>query len=197
MGRPRRRPALASAARRCVHGTEPRIDRATAPDMERPGSTDDPGRDHAGSGGSYATHTERTSSAAALATEAIAAVDRLAAGRSEGDLGLFATGRAGGREHLAGATVVAATTATAAAIAAGATGVAARAITAAGAVRAATALAVTSSLAAGSAGGAAAGLGEATLRVKILLGRSEHEFLSTVRAGQILVVVHENENSSR
>jgi len=58
-------------------------------------------------------------------------------------------------------------------------------------------LAVARSLAAGTTGRAAARLGEATLRVEILLGGSEHEFLSTVRAGQILVVVHENENSSR
>src|SRR4029078_7806216 len=48
-------------------------------------------------------------------------------------------------------------------------------------------------LAAGAARGTAAGLGEATLRVEVLLGGSEHEFLSTVRTGQVLVAIHENE----
>src|SRR4051794_14739706 len=132
-------------------------------------------------------------SAAALAAEAVAAVDRLAAGRAEGDRSLLAAGRAGRSEHLAGTAIVSTTT-TAAAVAAGATGIAAGAV-ATGAI--ATALAVAGSLAAGATGRAAARLGEATLRVEILLGGSEHEFLSTVRAGQILVVVHENENSSR
>ena len=69
-------------------------------------------------------------------------------------------------------------------------------IAAAGAVapvRAAAALRVAGSLAAGSTGCAAARLGEATLRVEVLLGRGEHEFLSAVRTGQVLVAVHENE----
>src|SRR6185503_47354 len=87
-----------------------------------------------------------------------------------------------------------------AAVAAGAAGVAAtgvaaaRAVTAAATttVRAAT-LGITGGLAARSTARAAARLGEASLRVEVLLGRGEHEFLSTVRAGQILVVVHENE----
>src|SRR6478672_6400792 len=159
---------------------------------KRPGSTDNPGRrSNAGSAGRGPVRTERywAGSAAALAAEAVAAVDRLATGRAEGDGSLLAAGRAGRGEHLAGATIV--TAAAAAAIAAGATRVAA------GAIRAAATFAVAGSLAAGATGRAAARLGEATLRVEILLGGGEHEFLSTVRAGQILVVVHENENSSR
>ena len=56
---------------------------------------------------------------------------------------------------------------------------------------------VAGSLAAGATRRAAARLGEAALRVEVLLGSGEDELLSTVRAGQVLVVVHENENSSR
>ena len=55
---------------------------------------------------------------------------------------------------------------------------------------------VAGGLAAGPARGAAARLGEATLRVEVLLGCGENELLSTVRAGQGLVCVHER-NSSR
>ena len=64
-------------------------------------------------------------SAAALAAEAVAAVDGLAARRAEGDRGLLAAGRARGGEHLAGSAIVATTT-TAAAVAAGAARIAAR-----------------------------------------------------------------------
>ena len=61
------------------------------------------------------------------------------------------------------------------------------------AVRAAATLGVAGGLAAGPTRRAAARLGEATLRVEVLLGCGEHEFLSAVRTGQVLVVVHENE----
>ena len=72
----------------------------------------------------------------ALLLEAVAAVHRLAAVRSEGDLGLAAAARARGAEHLAGTAVIAATTAriaaaTAARVPTTATGVAARGLPAA------------------------------------------------------------------
>ncbi len=123
---------------------------------------------------------------APLAAEAVAAVDGLAARRTEGDLSLLAAGRAGGAEHLAGAAIAIPTGAVAAA----------RAVAGAGAI-AATTVRVAGSLAAGATRRAATGLGKATLRVEVLLGSGEDELLSTVRAGQVLVVVHENENSSR
>src|SRR6478672_8149541 len=116
-------------------------------ESKRPGSTDNPGRgSNAGSSGRGPVRTERywAGSAAALAAEAVAAVDRLATGRAEGDGSLLAAGRAGRGEHLAGATIV--TAATAAAIAAGATRVAAGAVAAAGAIRAAAAFAVAAAL---------------------------------------------------
>src|SRR4051812_2421551 len=93
------------------------------PGIERPGSTDDPGRGSTLVRRPVGRSARRgTWSAAALAAEAVAAVDRLAACRAEGDRGLLAAGRAGRGEHLAGTAIVAATTA---AVAAGATRVAA------------------------------------------------------------------------
>src|SRR5262245_62518112 len=129
-------------------------------------------------------------SVAAHAPEAVAAVDGLAARRAEWDLGFLATVRAGGAEHLARAAVAIATAAVPACGVAPAGAVAAiRAV--------ATATLIAGGLAAGPTRGAAARLGEATLRVEVLLGCGEDELLSTIRAGQVLVCVHENRNSSR
>src|SRR5690242_9653784 len=97
---------------------------------------------------------------AADAAEAVAAVDGLAARRAEGHLGLAAAVRAGGREHLARAAVAVPTATVPTATTGG--------ISTAGAVaavRAAATLGIPGSLAAGTARGAAARLGEATLRV--------------------------------
>src|SRR3954454_11804299 len=145
-----------------------------------------------------------------LAAEAVRAVDRLAAGRAERDLGVLAAGRARGGEHLAGAAVatVAAATTTAAAVATAAAGAVAPAaavataaatgrIAAAGAVATVAAIAtaatarIAGSLAAGATRRTATRLGEPALCVEVLLTRGEHELLAAIGAGQILVVVHE------
>jgi len=126
--------------------------------------------------------------------ETIGAVDRLAAGRAERDSRLVAAVRAGRGEHLAGTAVASGAVATVA------SAIPTCAVAAAGGVPATGAVAVAaravaraarpaSSLAAGSTGRAAAWLGEATLRVKVLLRRGEDELLSAIRASQILVAV--------
>src|SRR5688500_7876756 len=80
-----------------------RIPEAGAPagprESKRPGPADSPGRGSSWFPAGPMARTERRS--AALAAEAIGAVDRLPAGGSEGDLGLAAAGRARGAEHLA------------------------------------------------------------------------------------------------
>src|SRR5215207_4326767 len=162
-------------------------------ESKRTGSTDDPGRSVFSVRRDGTTRRARIWVLAPLAAEAVAAVDGLAARGTERDLGFLATGRARRLEHLAGCALVAAAT-TAAAVAAGATGIAAT--VRATAVRGTATLCVARSLAAGTAGGAATRLGEATLRVEVLLGRGEHEFLSTVRAGQILVVIQKKDSFS-
>ncbi len=124
----------------------------------------------------------------ALAAEAVAAVDGLAARRAEGDLSLLAAGRAGGLEHLARGALVATATA---AVAAGTAGVA----TARVATTATTAI-TAGSLAAGTAGRAATRLGEAALCIEVLLGRGEDECLRTIRARQVLVVVQGKDSFS-
>src|SRR5664279_4878304 len=126
--------------------------------------------------------------------EAVAAIDGFAAGRAERDLGVAAAVAAGGREHLAwaaitGAAVAARTVRAARAVAA----VTRRGTAVSAGVTAATAVGrVPGGLAACPAAGAAARLGEVALGVEILLAGSEHEFLPTVGAGQVLVGVHEN-----
>src|SRR4029077_7486732 len=55
------------------------------------------------------------------------------------------------------------------------------------------ALGVPGGLAAGSARRATARLGETTLRVETRLEGREYEFLSAIRTGQVLVVVHESQ----
>src|SRR6266550_1070238 len=117
---------------------------------------------------------------ATLAAEAVRAVDGLAAGRAERDLGLAAARRAGCREHLAG-TAVSAVAATAAAAV----------TTAAAASAVAAAIRAPSSLPAGPTRRTTPRLGEPALCVEVLLTCGEHELLRTVRAGKILVVVHE------
>src|SRR5205823_3041213 len=136
--------------------------------------------------------------------EAVTAVNRLAARRAERDLGLASAIRAGCRKHFAGSAIAravapaTATTAAAAAVAAGAVAAAGTVAAVATTTTTATAFrAGAGSLAARSAGGAAARLRETALGIKILLGCGEDELLSTVRAGQILVVVHLDQNSSR
>src|SRR5580765_5278060 len=123
---------------------------------------------------------------ATLAAEAVRAVDGLAAGRAERDLGLAATRRAGCREHLAG-TAVSAVAATAAAAVTTAAAPAAGAVATAGAVAAAVAAAAAvrapSSLAAGPTRRTTPRRGEPTLCVEVLLTRGEHELLPAVRAG--------------
>src|SRR5579862_7867380 len=132
-------------------------------------------------------------SGAAHRPEAVAAVDGLAAGRAERDLGVAAAVAAGGREHLARAAIAGTAVAAGAVRAAGAVAAVARGRTAIGRIAAtATIGGVAGGLAAGPAAGAAAGLGEVALSVEILLAGSEHEFLPTVGAGQGLIGVHEH-----
>src|SRR4029077_6003508 len=66
--------------------------------------TNDPGRltTRIGGDGMRAGRAGRRGRSGALTSEAVAAVDGLAAGGLERDLGLAAAGRAGGLEHLAG-----------------------------------------------------------------------------------------------
>jgi hypothetical protein len=156
-----------------------------------PESTDDSGSEITSVWwAAYATHAARR--LAALAAEAVAAVDGLAARRTEGDLGLLAARGTGRREHFARTAVTVAVATATTTVATCAAGVAST-----GAVAGTATLAIASSLAAGSAGRAPSRLGEAALGIEVLLGRGEHEFLSTVRTGQVLVVVHGNRNSSR
>src|SRR5689334_6559729 len=87
---------------------------------------------------------EALDSAAALGAEAVGAIDRLAVGRAERDLGFLATARAGRREHLpgpAGALAVAAATAAVSAGGISATTAVPGVIAAAARVRAAAAIA--------------------------------------------------------
>src|SRR6186713_2790240 len=118
---------------------------------------------------------------AAHAPEAVAAIDGLAARRAERDLGLAAAVAAGSGEHLARPAVTVATAAAGAVTATAAAGaVATGRVAAAGAVatvRPTTRVGVPGGLAACPARRAAARLGKATLRVEVLLGRREHEFL--------------------
>src|SRR6478609_7080885 len=138
--------------------------------------------------------------AASHRPEAIRAIDGLAAGRAERNLGFLAAVRAGRGEHLPRPTIAIPTTigAVAAAAAAAAAVATTGGIPAAGAVAAVaagpgagTGAAVPSSLAAGPARRASARLGEPALGVEVLLTRGEHELLPAIRAGQGLVAVHE------
>src|SRR4249919_1381491 len=147
--------------------------------------------------------------AASHRPEAIRAIDGLAAGWAERDLGFLAAVRAGRGEHLPRPTIAIPTTvravaaASAAAAAAGAAAAIAAVATAggipaAGAIAAVaagpgagTGAAVPGSLAAGPTRRASARLGEPALGVEVLLTRGEHELLPAVRAGQGLVAVHE------
>src|SRR5262245_35656431 len=99
-----------------------------------------------------------------LRLEAVAAVDRLAAGRAERDLGLPAAVRARRREHLARCPVLPA-----------ATGVAA--------ARVATAVAACC-LARCAALGTTARLAELAVGEELLLARREREFLAAIGTGQ-------------
>jgi len=122
--------------------------------------------------------------------EAVVAVDRLAVGRAEGDLGLAAAARAGGREHLTRATAGAVARATVGRPTAGAGAVAA------GAVARSTTAVTTGSLAAGAAGRAATGVAELALSVELLLTGGEGELLPAVGAGKHLIRI-QRRNSSR
>src|SRR5438045_773602 len=129
--------------------------------------------------------------AAADAREAVRAVDGLVAARLEGDLGLLAAARAGGREHLpARAVVAAAVAARAAVVAATATATATEAV-AARRVAEAAAAAAALLLARAPALRAASGLvGQAAALVELLLAGRERELLAAVAAGQGPVLKH-------
>src|SRR5438034_6266483 len=106
--------------------------------------------------------------ARALSREAVAAVDRLGAGRAERHLSLAAAVRACRAEHLARSAIV-----TAAHVST---------------VRVATVARLASRrLADGAAGGAATRLAELAICEELLLTRGEREFLATVGAGQRLI----------
>src|SRR5256885_395267 len=112
------------------------------------------------------------------APEAVAAVAGLPAGRAEGALGSGAEVAASRGEHLAGTPVVAGRV------------IAAPAATITTTTGVTTARSATGGLAASPAARTAARLGEAPLRVEVLLTRGEHELLPAVGASQGLVVVH-------